>query len=66
MENIIRWKGLTEKTKTHRSTLARWIDRGLFPAPFLLVPGGAAVGWRESDIDRWIAERAAQGISDAQ
>jgi predicted DNA-binding transcriptional regulator AlpA len=33
------------------------IAKGLFPAPFQIVPGGRAVGWLESDVDQWILEQ---------
>lgn len=33
------------------------IDKGLFPKPFQLVPGGRAVGWLEADLDEWLRER---------
>lgn len=40
--------------KTH---LRRLVDRGDFPAPIRLSPRKPA--WLETDLDRWIAERAA-------
>ena len=38
-----------------KSTIYRWVKNNEFPAPLAL--GGGAVGWRESDIDAWIASR---------
>ncbi len=38
-----------------KSTVYRWIKNHEFPAPLAL--GGGSVGWRESDIDAWIASR---------
>lgn len=38
-----------------KSTIYRWVQHREFPAPLAL--GGGSVGWRESDIDEWIASR---------
>lgn len=38
-----------------KSTIYRWVKNHEFPAPLAL--GGGSVGWRESDIDAWIASR---------
>lgn len=38
-----------------RTTLWRWIDHGEFPKPLRL--GERRVGFRESDVHRWLAER---------
>jgi prophage regulatory protein len=40
-----------------QSSLYDLINRGIFPKPFPLVPGGRAVGWLEEDIDQWILDR---------
>lgn len=40
---------------TGKSTIYRWVKNQEFPAPLAL--GGGSVGWRESDIDAWIASR---------
>jgi prophage regulatory protein len=34
------------------------IAQGVFPKPFVIVPGGRAVGWLERDVDAWIIERS--------
>jgi prophage regulatory protein len=41
-----------------RSTLYLWIASGSFPAPISL--GGRAVGWLDSEIDAWLADRVAE------
>jgi predicted DNA-binding transcriptional regulator AlpA len=43
------------------STLARWIKAGLFPAPVCAIdrPGYARL-WRRTDVDAWIAKKAAK------
>ena len=38
-----------------KSTIYRWIQHGDFPASVRL--GGCSIGWRESDINRWIENR---------
>lgn len=38
-----------------KSTIYRWVKNQEFPTPLAL--GGGSVGWRESDIDAWIASR---------
>lgn len=38
-----------------RQTLWRWVRSGKFPAPLRL--GESRVGWRESDVSRWLATR---------
>lgn len=62
---ILRNPEVTKKTGLSYSR--RWeLERaGLFPKSFKLTPGGppnSAVGWLESEIDAWIAERADQRI----
>jgi prophage regulatory protein len=49
----IRGRGITFS----RAHLIRLEKKGLFPKRLQLSPG--RVGWLESEIDRWIAERAA-------
>jgi prophage regulatory protein len=35
------------------------VARSQFPKPFVLIPGGRAVGWLESEIDQWVLDRKA-------
>jgi predicted DNA-binding transcriptional regulator AlpA len=35
--------------------------RGQFPKPFVIIPGGRAVGWLEDDVNAWIRARKAEG-----
>jgi predicted DNA-binding transcriptional regulator AlpA len=39
-----------------RATIYRWVAQGLLPAPHSL-GGGAAVAWKESEIQKWMDER---------
>lgn len=41
-----------------RAKFADMIAKDKFPRPFVIVPGGRAVGWLERDVDAWIMERS--------
>ena len=55
-DRIIRLKTVLARTALSRSTIYRKIAEGTFPAQIRISVNGA--GWRESDIDRWIADPA--------
>lgn len=57
---IIRHSEVRTRLDVSESKLFDMIARGIFPAPFQIVPGGRAVGWLESDVDSWILTRRAQ------
>lgn len=46
------------KIVSNRVTLGRWIESLNFPPGFLI--GENSRAWRESDIERWLAEREAK------
>ena len=54
---IIRHNQVCVKLQISSAKLFDMIARGQFLKPFLLIPGGRAVGWLESDVDGWILER---------
>lgn len=54
---IIRHADVRQKLSVSEAKLFDMIAKGLFPKPFLLIPGGRSVGWLESDVDKWILER---------
>lgn len=54
---VLRMDAACSKTGLCASTIYDLISRGIFPKPFRLVPGGRAVGWFESDLDNWLAQR---------
>ena len=56
-QQIVRVPKVCRRLQISRSALYRLIDRGEFPAPFKI--SAQCVGWRESDIDRWIESRQA-------
>ncbi|RWE79622.1 AlpA family phage regulatory protein [Mesorhizobium sp.] len=53
-DRIIRLRTVLDRTGLSRSTLYRKIAEGTFPTQIKISINGA--GWRESDINRWIAD----------
>jgi prophage regulatory protein len=53
---ILRLPDVEARCAVNRRTLYYWIERGMFPRPISLGP--RTVGWRDCDIEAWIAERA--------
>ena len=53
--SILRRKQVQARTGLARSTIYHYIQAGTFPRPIPLGP--RAVGWLESDVSNWIAER---------
>ena len=59
---ILRLPAVKARTGLSRSTIYLRVSQGRFPAAYSL--GGRAVGWLDSEISAWIAEktrRAPQG-----
>jgi prophage regulatory protein len=59
MTLIIRMPQLIEKTRISRAHIYALLSRGEFPRPIRL--GRRAVGWREDDIEAWLASRPEAG-----
>ena len=57
-ERVLRMKQLREKLNLAQSTIYEMVNGGDFPPPFSL-GAGAAKGWLESEVDAWLAKRAA-------
>ncbi len=53
-DRIVRLNTVLTRTGLSRSTIYRKIAEGTFPAQLKISVNGA--GWRESDIDRWVAD----------
>ena len=51
---ILRLKTVLDRTGLSRSTLYRKIERGSFPAQVQIAE--RCIGWRESDIERWVLD----------
>lgn len=56
-DRIVRLKTVLSRTGLSRSTIYRKISEGTFPPQIRISIHGS--GWRESDIDRWIANPVA-------
>ena len=54
---VLRIKDVISKGSLGQSTIYRMVAQGTFPKPFPLAPG--RVGWGESEIEEWLAEKAA-------
>jgi prophage regulatory protein len=54
---IIRHAEVSGKLQVSSAKLFDMIAKGQFPKSFVIVPGGRAVGWLESDVDAWIIDR---------
>ena len=52
---ILRRPQVQQRTALSRSTLYQYIKDGEFPQS--IAPGPRSVGWLESDVSEWIAER---------
>ena len=53
-DRIVRLKTVLARTGLSRSTIYRKIAEGTFPPQIKISNNGA--GWRESDLDRWVAD----------
>lgn len=58
VHRIIRHAEVSQKLGIGHSTLWDLVAKGVFPKPFVIVPGGRAVGWLEGDVDTWIRHRS--------
>lgn len=56
---IIRHKAVRQKLNVSSAKLFDMVAKGIFPKPFVIIPGGRAVGWLEGDVDAWIIGRSA-------
>jgi prophage regulatory protein len=56
-ERIVRMDELLRRLQISRATVYRWLDEGRFPRPVRL--GERTIGWRESSLSGWLAEREA-------
>jgi prophage regulatory protein len=56
-DRIVRMKTVLARTGLSRSTIYRKIAEGTFPPRINISINGA--GWRESDINRWVANPVA-------
>jgi prophage regulatory protein len=59
-DHLIRFEALQAQVPAGHSTIYDWMAKGLFPRPVKI--GARAVAWRQSDIDRWLEDRARQEV----
>jgi prophage regulatory protein len=59
---ILRLPELRKRIGLGRSSIYALVKQGSFPRPIPL--SRRAVGWLQSDIEQWIAERAAKRVKD--
>jgi prophage regulatory protein len=52
---VVRWPEVRQQTGLSRTTVWRRIKDKEFPAPLKLTDH--AIGWRQSDLDDWLASR---------
>jgi len=56
MDNtILRLPQVVEKVQVPKSTLYKWMQKGLFPKPVVL--GIRSVGWYARDVQNWLQSR---------
>jgi excisionase family DNA binding protein len=56
MDQILSTREVTRITGKHRCTIYRWVESGQFPKK--KASAGREIGWRRSDVQRWLAEDA--------
>jgi len=64
MTRLLRGGDVIERLGISKSTLYAMVADGRFPGPIRV--GTRAVRWRESDIDAWLAERAAERTAEIE
>lgn len=63
---IVRNAQVRTKLDVSEAKLFDMIAKGIFPAPFQIIPGGRAVGWLESDVDKWILDQKRRSEGEAK
>lgn len=58
---ILRHAEVRKRLKISSAKLFDMVAKRQFPKPFLIVPGGRAVGWLESTVDEWMFQRQQSG-----
>ncbi len=55
-ERMLSFRELQQRSSLSRATIYREIWAGRHPAPVPLTPGGARVGFRESEVNAWLQD----------
>ena len=63
-DRIVRMRDVQSRLRLSESHIYLLIAEGRFPRPFPLIPGGRSKGWRESTIEKYLADREAEVAPD--
>jgi len=63
-DRVLRTPEVLEIVGVSSTTLWRWVSAGTFPASRQIGPN--VVGWLESEVEEWIAERTATDTARAE
>jgi predicted DNA-binding transcriptional regulator AlpA len=55
----LRLPAVVAKTGLKKTQILEAVDKGIFPKPFRLIPGGRAMAWDEDEIDEHLAQQMA-------
>jgi prophage regulatory protein len=55
MDSILRLPDVLQISGASRSSIYLWVSAGIFPQPVKL--GVRAVGWRRSEVQKWLDDR---------
>jgi predicted DNA-binding transcriptional regulator AlpA len=55
----LRLLAVEQKTGLRRSQILDAVERGIFPKPFTVLPGGRAIAWDEREIDAHLEKQMA-------
>jgi predicted DNA-binding transcriptional regulator AlpA len=55
----LRLPGVEKKVGLKKTQILDAVDKGLFPKPFNIIPGGRAIAWDEDEIDEHLANQMA-------
>lgn len=61
---LLSWRAVRERVGISRTTAWRLQNRGAFPAPVQISAG--RVGWRQEDVEAWIASLTPRSAPDAR
>ena len=55
----LRLRDVEKKVGLKRTQILEAVDKGNFPKPFRIIPGGRAIAWDEGEIDEHLAHQMA-------
>ena len=60
LDRFLRSSEVQESLGVSQATIYRWMKAGHFPRPVRLGP--ATVAWKQSDLEKWLKERAEDSV----